>query len=124
MCSFLSLSRRVDVFGLGHAGQLVLVAGQAAEEDRTADAEESGAPAEAVRPGVEVVSLEDELVEFNRVDDQSDDLENNCREVEKGERFLGVINNHSGQKTLWLVSQRVARVMLTALCEKLLYMNM
>lgn len=70
----------IDVFGLGQAGELILVAWQAAEEDGTADAQDGGAPAEAVRPGVVIVTLEDQLVEFDRVDDQSDDLENHCRE--------------------------------------------
>lgn len=74
----------IDVFGLGQAGQLILVAWQAAEEDGTADAEDGGTPAEAVRPGVVIVTLEDQLVEFDGVDDQGDDLENRCREREEG----------------------------------------
>lgn len=68
----------VDVLGLGHASQLVLVARQAAEEDGAADAQDGGAPAEAVRPGVVVVALEDQLVELDRVDDQRDDLQHHC----------------------------------------------
>lgn len=68
----------VDVLGLGHAGQLVLVARQAAEEDGAADAQDGGAPAEAVRPGVVVVALEDQLVELDGVDDQRDDLQHHC----------------------------------------------
>lgn len=83
-----SLSRGIDVFGLGQAGQLILIARQAAEEDGTADAEDGGAPAEAVRPGVVIVTLEDQLVEFDRVDDQSDDLEDHCRERERRKRFV------------------------------------
>ncbi len=79
----LSLSRGIDVFGLGQAGQLILIAWQAAEEDGTADAEDGGTPAEAVGPGVVIVALEDQLVEFDRVDDQSDDLENHCRQRER-----------------------------------------
>ena len=78
-CRFLSLSGGVEVFGLGQAGQLILVARQTAEEDGAADAEDRCSPAEAVGPGVVVVALEDQLVEFAGVDDQSDDLENNCR---------------------------------------------
>lgn len=70
-----SLGRGVDVFGLGEAGQLVLVARQAAEEDGAADAEDGGAPAEAVGPGVVVVAVEDQLVELDGVDDEGDDLE-------------------------------------------------
>lgn len=76
----MSLGGLVDVFGLGEAGQLVLVARQAAEEDGAAEAEEGGAPAEAVGPAVVVVALEDQLVEFDGVDDESDDLENHCGE--------------------------------------------
>lgn len=72
----LSLSRRVDVFLLGQAGQLILIAWQAAEENGTPNAEDGGAPTEAVGPGVVIVTLEDLLVELDGVDDQSDDLEN------------------------------------------------
>lgn len=79
----LSLSRGIDVFGLGQAAQLILIAGQAAEEDGTANGEDGGAPAKAVGPGVVIVALEDQLVEFDGVDDQSDDLENHCRERER-----------------------------------------
>lgn len=74
----------VDVLGLGHAGQLVLVARQAAEEDGAADAQDGGAPAEAVRPGVVVVALEDQLVELDGVDDQRDDLQHHCGVREGG----------------------------------------
>lgn len=70
----LSLSRGIDVFGLGQAGQLILISWQAAEEDGAADAEDGGAPAEAVSPGIIIVALEDQLVEFDWVNDQSDDL--------------------------------------------------
>lgn len=73
-----SLGRGVDVFGLGQAGQLVLVARQAAEEDGAADAEDGGAPAEAVGPGVVIVALEDHLVELDGVDDEGDDLQDHC----------------------------------------------
>lgn len=78
----LSLSWGIDVFGLGQASQLILVAWQAAEEDGTADAEDGGAPAEAVGPGVVIVTLKDQLVELDRVDDEGDDLKNHCRERE------------------------------------------
>lgn len=84
----LSLSRGIDVFGLGQAGQLILVAWQAAEEDGAADGEDGGAPAEAVGPGVGVVALEYQVVEFDGVEDQSDGLENHCRERERGEKGL------------------------------------
>lgn len=73
-----SLGRGVDVFGLGQARQLVLIARQAAEEDGAADAEDGGAPAEAVGPGVVIVALEDHLVEHDGVDDEGDDLQDHC----------------------------------------------
>lgn len=74
------LGRGVNVFGLGEAGQLVLVARQAAEQDGAADAEDGGAPAEAVRPGVVIVALVDQLVELHGVNDEGDDLEDHCGE--------------------------------------------
>lgn len=91
----------VDVLGLGHASQLVLVARQAAEEDSAADAQDGGAPAEAVRPGVVVVALEDHLVELDRIDDQRDDLQHHCgpereRERDRG-RKGGKVENTAGQ---------------------------
>lgn len=70
-----ALGRGIDVFGLGQAGQLVLVAWEAAEEDGAADAEDGGAPAEAVGPGVVVVAIVDQLVELHGVDDEGDDLQ-------------------------------------------------
>lgn len=73
-----SLGGGVDVFGLGEAGQLVLIARQAAEEDGAADAEDGGPPAEAVGPGVVIVALEDQLVELDGEDDEGDDLEYHC----------------------------------------------
>lgn len=73
-----SLGGGVDVFGLGEAGQLVLIARQAAEEDGAADAEDGGPPAEAVGPGVVIVALEDQLVELDGEDDEGDDLEDHC----------------------------------------------
>lgn len=78
-----SLRRGIDVFCLGQATQLILIAGQAAEEDGTADAEDGGAPAEAIRPGVVIVPLIDQLIELDGVDDQSDDLENHYREMRR-----------------------------------------
>lgn len=77
----LSLSRGIDVFGLGNAGQLILITWEAAEEDGAADAEDGGAPAKAIGPGVVIVALEDQLIELDRVDDQSHDLDNHCRET-------------------------------------------
>lgn len=68
------LVRLVDVFGLGYAGYVVLVLWQAAEDDGAAEAEDGGAPAESVSPGVVVVALKDQLTELGWIDDQSDDL--------------------------------------------------
>lgn len=76
----LSLSRGIDVFGLGQAGQLILVAWQAAEEDGTADAQDGGAPAEAIGPGVVIVAFKDLVLEFDGVDDQSNDLKNHNKD--------------------------------------------
>lgn len=81
------LSGGIEVFHFLQACELVLVARQAAEEDGTPDAKDGGAPAESVGPGVVIVTLEDHLVEFAWVDDQSDDLENHCREKER-ERWI------------------------------------
>lgn len=78
----LSLSRGIDVFGLGNAAQLILILWEAAEEDGAADAEDGGAPAKAVGPGVVIVALKDQLVELDGVEDQRDDLENHCRETQ------------------------------------------
>lgn len=75
------LGGRVEVLGLGQAGELVLVARQAAEEHGAADAQQGGAPAEAVRPRVVVVALEDLLVELDRVDDQGDHLQHHCTDT-------------------------------------------
>ena len=86
------LSAGIDVFGLGQASELILVAWQAAEEDGTANAEDGGAPAKAIRPGIVVVALEDQLIEFDGVDNQGNDLENHCserkRERERGEKLF------------------------------------
>lgn len=69
----------VDVFGLGHAAQIVLVAGQAAEEDATANGQNGGTPAKAICPGVAVVALVNEVVvKLDRVDDEGNDLQDNC----------------------------------------------
>lgn len=87
----LCLGGGVDVFGLGHAAQIVLVAGQAAEEDATAHGQDSGTPAKAVSPGVVVVALEYEvLVKLDRVDDEGNDLHDDCEDdQETDERCQG-----------------------------------
>lgn len=72
-----SLGRGVDVFGLGQACELILVARQAAEENATADGHNGGAPAKPIRPGVVIVTLEDKVIELDGVDDESDELEDN-----------------------------------------------
>lgn len=71
-----SSGRGVDVFDLGIATQFILIARQTAEEDAAAEADDGGAPAKPVGPGVEILALEDQLVEHDGVDDQSNDLEN------------------------------------------------
>lgn len=67
--------RGVDVFGLGHAGKLIVVARKTAEEDPAAQHQDSGPPAEAVCPRVVVITFIDQLVELDGVDDQSDYLD-------------------------------------------------
>lgn len=67
--------RGVDVFGLGHARKLIFVARKTAEEDPAAQHQDSGPPAEAVCPRVVVIPFIDQLVELDRVDDQSDYLD-------------------------------------------------
>lgn len=67
--------RGVDVFGLGHAGNLIFIVRKTAEDDPAAQHHYSGPPAEAVRPRVVVIPFIDQLVELDRVDDQSDYLD-------------------------------------------------
>lgn len=68
------LLRGVQVLGFCQTGQLVLVAREAAEEDGTAQGQESGPPAKPIGPAEEVVTLEDQLLELHWVNDESDDL--------------------------------------------------
>lgn len=73
------LGGRVDIFCLGQAAQLVLVARQAAEEDAATHGQDGGAPAKAVCPGVVIVTLKDEhFVKLDRIDDEGDDLQDDC----------------------------------------------
>lgn len=74
-----SLRRAIDVFDLSIALQIILISRKAAEEDGAADGDDGGAPAEPVGPGVVIVAFEDYFVKFDRVDDQSDDLDDDCR---------------------------------------------
>lgn len=74
------LSWCIDVFGLGEACELVLVARQAAEEDPTADGEDGGPPAEAIGPGVVIVALEDQVIELDWVDDEGNELNDHSDE--------------------------------------------
>lgn len=67
--------RGVDVFGLGHAGKLIFIARKTTEEDPAAQHQDGRPPAEAVCPGVVVITFIDLLVELDRVDDQSDYLD-------------------------------------------------
>lgn len=72
--------RGVDVFGLGHAGKLIFIVRKTAEDDPAAQHHYSGPPAEAVRPRVVVIPFIDQLVELDRVDDQSDYLDDHWNE--------------------------------------------
>lgn len=71
---------RVEVAWLGVAQEVVLVVGEAAEEEGAADQDDGGRPAEAVGPVVDVgdgrVGVKAEgLGVLHGVDDQGDDLE-------------------------------------------------
>lgn len=73
---YLNLSGRgVDVFRLGHAGKLIFVAWKTAEEDTAAQHQDGRTPAKAVRPRVVIITFVDQLIELDRVDDQSDYLD-------------------------------------------------
>lgn len=72
--------RGVDVFGLGQPRKLIFVLRKAAEEDAAAQHQDGCAPAEAVRPRVVVITFVDQLIELDRVDDQSDYLQDYCNE--------------------------------------------
>lgn len=98
------LGRGVDVFGLGQAGQLVLVARQAAEEDGAADAQDGGTPAEAVRPGVVIVALEDQLVELDGVDDEGDDLKDHCGE--KSNKVVLLMEPPENNPARWILPEK------------------
>lgn len=83
----MSLGRSVEVFGLCYSTQFVFISWQAAEEDGAAEGEDGGAPAEPVGPGVVVLALEDPLVELDGVDDQSDGLDDHCRDRQRVKNF-------------------------------------
>jgi len=70
----------VEVFDLRVANQFVLVIWQTAEEHGAADAEDGGAPAKPVGPGVVILALDDQVIELDGVNDQSYDLDNHCGE--------------------------------------------
>ena len=101
------LSWGIDVFGLGEARELILVARQAAEEDPTADAEDGGPPAEAVGPGVVVAALEDQVIEPDWVDDEGDELNDHCGEKQAEQRFVsgGSFRNREGHQW-WIIPNR------------------
>lgn len=75
--------RGVDVFGLGHAGKLIFIARKTTEEDPAAQHQDGRPPAEAVCPGVVVITFIDLLVELDRVDDQSDYLDDYWNETKQ-----------------------------------------
>lgn len=68
------LLRGVEILGFCQTGQLVLVAREAAEEDGTAQGQQSRPPAKTIGPAEEVVTLEDQVLELDWVYDESDDL--------------------------------------------------
>lgn len=85
-----SLLRSIEVFDLCLAVEFILISWQAAEEDGAADTDDGGAPAKSVGPGVVIVTLKDQLIEFDWVDDQSDDLDNRCRERQTNKAWCTV----------------------------------
>lgn len=85
-----SLLRSIEVFDLCLAAEFILITRQAAEEDGAADRDDGGAPAKSVGPGVVIVTLKDQLIEFDWVDDQSDDLDNRCRERQTNKAWCTV----------------------------------
>lgn len=85
-----SLLRSIEVFDLCLAAEFILISRQAAEEDGAADRDDGGAPAKSVGPGVVIVTLKDQLIEFDWVDDQSDDLDNRCRERQTNKAWCTV----------------------------------
>lgn len=85
-----SLLRSIEVFDLCLAVEFILISRQAAEEDGAADTDDGGAPAKSVGPGVVIVTLKDQLIEFDWVDDQSDDLDNRCRERQTNKAWCTV----------------------------------
>lgn len=85
-----SLLRSIEVFDLCLAAEFILISWQAAEEDGAADRDDGGAPAKSVGPGVVIVTLKDQLIQFDWVDDQSDDLDNRCRERQTNKAWCTV----------------------------------
>lgn len=85
-----SLLRSIEVFDLCLAVEFILISRQAAEEDGAADTDDGGAPAKSVGPGVVIVTLKDQLIEIDWVDDQSDDLDNRCRERQTNKAWCTV----------------------------------
>lgn len=70
----------VKVFDLLISGYVLYVFCQTAEDEAAAQADDGGAPPKPVGPGVKILALEDLVVEIDGVDDQSDDLEDRCRD--------------------------------------------
>lgn len=85
-----SLLRSIEVFDLCLAVEFILISRQAAEEDGAADTDDGGAPAKSVGPGVVIATLKDQLIEIDWVDDQSDDLDNRCRERQTNKAWCTV----------------------------------
>lgn len=75
-----TLRRRVEVPGLGITQKVILVVGEAAEEEGAANQDDGGCPSEAVGPVIDVVNSgvimkPEGLCVLHGIDHQGDDLE-------------------------------------------------
>lgn len=103
------LGRAVDVFSLGHPGKLIFVAIKAAEQDPAPQHQDCCAPAKTVRPRVVIITFIDQLVELDRVDDQSDYLHDYCNERKHCHSMAQQMHNlqhkskfsYSDPKSIW-----------------------
>lgn len=97
----LSLLGRIDVFDLCGATEFILIIWQAAEDDGTADADDGGTPGKSIGPGVVIGTLKDKLIEFDWVDDESNDLENHNKDQEccygNHKTSVDVTHSHNGE---------------------------
>lgn len=94
-----TLGRCVEVPGLGIAQQVILVVGEAAEEEGTADQDDGGCPSEAIGPVIDVIDSGitmkvKGLCVLHWIDDQGDDLENSSQGEEASDNSQE--NEHLG----------------------------